>query len=115
MKCECRPFGDLNLALLAAERLSVLYEQCGQQDASMRQMRDMGVLLCHLKRFSKAQEALKQYEAWISKNCPADLQSTIQSMQKAKQGEPVTISKEEATVVEQLIARVGLEKHFSSA
>ena len=75
----------------------------------MRQVRDVGVLLCHLQRFSSAQESLKQYEEWLSKNCPADLESTIQSMQKAKQGTPVTVSKEEADVVSQLILKATRE------
>ena len=104
--CSCRPFGDLGLSLLATERLAVLYDKFGQEQAAMRQVRDMGVLLCHLQRFSSAQEALQQYEQWVSKNCPADLESTIESMQKAGQGKPVAVSKEEADVVSQLLLKI---------
>jgi BMFP domain-containing protein YqiC len=105
----------LNLALLATERLAILYERCGQHDGAMRQVRDKGLLLCHLKQFSNAQEALQLYEEWISQSCPADLESTIQSMQKAKQGGPLTVSKEEADIVSQVLLkaqREALEKQI---
>jgi hypothetical protein len=78
----------------------------------MRQVRDMGLLLCHLKQFKTAQEALQRYEEWISQSCPAELESTIQSMQK---GEPVTVSKEEADTVAQVLLkaqREALEKQI---
>jgi hypothetical protein len=114
LRC-CRPFGDLNLALLATERLAVLYDCLGHKEVATRQVRDMGLLLCHLKQYSSAQEALKQYEDWIRQSDPADMESTIQSMQKAKQGGPVMVSKEEADIVAQVLvkaAREALEKQI---
>lgn len=75
----------------------------------MKQIRDMGLLLCHLKRFSTAQESLKKYEEWISEACPTDLESTIQSMEKANQGGAAMVSKEEADLVAQVLVKAARE------
>jgi hypothetical protein len=111
----CRPFGDLSLALLATERLFVLYENAGQHERAMKQLRDKGVLLCHLQQFSGAQEALQVYEKWSCHRRPADKEPMIDSMQKASSGEPVIVTKQEADLVAELLLRAqrhALEKQL---
>jgi hypothetical protein len=61
MQVEGRPYGDLELALSACERLAAVSGGLkGSWDAA-RNVRDQGVLLCHLKQFQEAAGLLAGY------------------------------------------------------
>jgi hypothetical protein len=105
------------MALLATERLAILKGGCDGGRDGARHVRDAGVLLCHLQQYSEAKAALEQYESWIARDSPADLQATIESMQHPSDTS-AAISKEEADVVHQLIVKAtqeALESTFSSS
>jgi hypothetical protein len=63
MQATGRPFGELNLALLACQRLACVVEK--DRDA-MRNVRDQGVLLCHLQKHQDAVAAFERYQAWVA-------------------------------------------------
>lgn len=59
-----RPFGDLELALAACQKLAAV--ESGVDESSRdaaRNVRDQGVLLCHLKRYAEAKALLQEYAA----------------------------------------------------
>ena len=63
MQATGRPFGDLDLALLDCQRLACV---AATEREQMRNVRDQGVLLCHLQRYPDAQAALERYEQWVA-------------------------------------------------
>lgn len=94
------------MALLATERLSQVQGGfSGGQDAA-RHIRDMGVLLCHLERYSDAKAALQQYQEWMHKVSPADLTTTLKNLEQVNGGGGVAISKEEEQLVDQLMQKL---------
>lgn len=92
------------MALLATERLSQVQGGFSGGQSVARHIRDMGVLLCHLQRYSDATVALKQYQDWMQEVSPADMSSTLKSLEQVNGG-GVAISKEEDELVEQLLQK----------
>lgn len=62
MQATGRPFGDLEMALLACQRLAVVSDDPSE---SAKHRRDAGVVLCHLHRYAEAKAELGQYQAWL--------------------------------------------------
>ena len=60
-----RPFGDVELALLQCQRLACVVDN---EREAMRQVRDQGVLLCHLQKYEDAHAALARYESWVAEH-----------------------------------------------
>ena len=58
-----RPFGDLELALAACQKLAAVRPADENCRHAARNVRDQGVLLCHLKRYTEARQMLQAYEA----------------------------------------------------
>lgn len=101
----CRPYGDLQMALLATERLSQVQGGLSGGHSVAKHIRDVGVLLCHLQRYNDATVALKQYQDWMQKVSPADLSSTLKMLEQVNGGGGIAISKEEDELVEQLVQK----------
>ena len=66
-----RPYGDLELALLACQRLACIETQDAER---MRHVRDQGILLCHLRRYTDAVPALAEYQQWLEGHSAAEQQ-----------------------------------------
>lgn len=112
-----RPYGDLKMALLATERLAQVQGGFSGGPSVARHVRDMGVLLCHLERYNDAKAALTQYHDWMHEASPADLDATLKNLEQVNGG-GVAISKEEADLVDQLLAKVtqlSLEDTYDSS
>jgi hypothetical protein len=70
MQVGGRPYGDLELALAACERLALVGDGLlGSWDVA-RNIRDQGLLLCHLKRYQEATLLLKEYVALLEAGGP---------------------------------------------
>ena len=111
MQATGRPFGDLELALLSTQRLACVAATTRER---MRNVRDQGILLCHLQRHASATAALESYEDWVAQH--PELVEGCEGAEEAC-GEKL-ISQEEMSLVHDVkvkVAHMSLESAYSSS
>eukprot|EP01026_Neomeris_dumetosa_P012863 TRINITY_DN14470_c0_g1_i3.p2 TRINITY_DN14470_c0_g1~~TRINITY_DN14470_c0_g1_i3.p2 ORF type:complete len:199 (-),score=10.90 TRINITY_DN14470_c0_g1_i3:149-745(-) len=68
-----RPFGDLKKACNTTERLMIIHQGIQGGSKGAKEMRDLGILSCHLGKFQTALELMTSYDEWLAKTDQATL------------------------------------------